>query len=400
MHSYHQGPLKNIHQALRAALPPHANTDLPNALGTNTPCGRIAREVLSSQGTQERLALGELCSEKLKNRAFISRLENREAVKVVLQEVSIFTSVTAQELGLSFASALNRSDDTWLRIIAGLEVAELLSRLHIYAPASTAAYRQLYDCFDAYMRTKGFEKGPIHSLFHPIATAGGDPAIARTHAIEAVLQYGEEALRLLWGLQARATRDGQTCRAEFFRAEETQLATKFVSWSKDLATAHYVHSQSWFRSLQAALEISHRGEGPASVFPRETARSIAVRKLLDDVQSLVKKGDNELANRHATSIHRGLTHVGDLSDSPLQDSYLLAAYIRTLVTYRIATQAAHPPCESESRLQAKTRNLWQESERIFHEPGTLWSRAVTDARATALTEVPLLWRVTPPQLPI
>lgn len=399
MPSFHQGPLKNIHDALRAALPPDARTDLPDALGATTPNGRIAREILSFQGTQERLALGALCSDKLKSRGFITRLENREAVKVVLQEVSIFACETAQELGLQFASALNRCDDTWLRIIAGLEVAELLSRLHVYAPASTAAYRQLYESFDAYLRTKSYEKGPKNSLFHPIATACGDQRLARAHAIEAVLHYGEEALRLFWGLQARAMRDGQQGRADHLRGEEVELAAKLCDWAGELTSHHYDSSISWLRSLQSALDTSHRGQGASSVLPPETPRSRAVKMLLEDAQALISRGDYETAERHIAAIRRGLEHAGDLSNSALQDSYLLTGYLKTILAYRTAL-GANTTCSRHNQSQAMTRALWRDSERLFHEPGTLWSRAVTDQRMAVLNEVPLAWRVTPTEFPI
>jgi len=399
MPSFHKGPLKTIHDALQAALPPNARTDLPDTLGTTSPLGRIAREVLSSQGTQERLALGALCSEKLKNRSFITRLENREAVKVVLQEVSIFASETAQELGLQFASALNRCDDPWLRIIAGLEVAELLSRLHVYAPASTAAYRQLYESFGTFLRNKSYEKGPVDSLFNPIATASGNSTLARFHAIEAVLHYGEEALRLFWGLQARASRDGQPCRADHLRKEEIELAAKLRDWAGQLTDCPYRTSLSWLRTLQSALVISARGEGPAMVLPQETTRSLAVKKLLEDVQSLIETGDYQRADRHLTAIRSGLEHSGDISDSALQDHYLRTGYIKALLTYRVAV-AHSQSCASENRSQALTRTLWQDSERLFHEPGSLWSHDVMTQRVAVLHELPRAWRVTPPAFPI
>jgi hypothetical protein len=304
----------------------------------------------------------------------------------------------AQELGLTFSSALNRVQDPWMRIQVNLILAELLSRTHVYAPSCAIAYVQTLRNFDTYLARREYERGAKTSLFEPIAIAKGDSVLAKDCALESILPYGEDCLRLLWGLQTREAQDGNKVGVKILRSEELYVADKLREWMGQLQEPTPLSNRGWYVDLVTALERSERGEGPQHTGTPDTARARAVETLITDAQNLLSSGATLEAQRLLDILQPAIATDRDLHFTSLKNHHLHAAYLRALVTYRLS----HDLETSCSRETAKnsTRQIWRDAEAIYNEPGALWPRAVTGTRIMALHEIPKEWRFTPIPFPV
>ena len=398
MDPFYHGPLRHFTDTFRQACGSNTASTLPDALADTGPSGKIARNLLISlsQGDQEILA--DYCTKKLREPRWASSRNHRELVKVVLDEISISAVGAAQELGLTFCSALNRVQDPWMRIQVSLILAELLSRTHTYAPSCAIAYVQTFRQFDTFLASREYERGAKYSLFEPIALANGNCHLAKDFALELVLPYGEDCLRLLWGLQAREEQDGNEVGVKTLRSEELYVADKLRGWVGQLLERTPLTNRSWHHDLVTALERSERGEGPQYTRTPDTIRSRAVEALIQDALKLLSSGNNLEAQRMLDLLQPALAADRDLHFTSLRNHFLQAGYLRALVIFRLSKEL-EAGC-SPGTHKNQVRQIWRDTEALYNEPGTLWPTAVMETRMAALNEIPKDWRLPPAPFPL
>jgi hypothetical protein len=395
MDPFYNGPLRPFTDKLRAVTGLCATPALPDVFADTGEVGRIARALLIELHPRQQELVATFCANKLHEARWVRNQHNREVAKVILDEVSASAAGPAQELGLAFTTALGRVDAPWMQILVNLELAELLSRTHVYAPSCALAYLQTFRCFDRYLAERGFIKGPKVSLFEPIALAQGDQARAHSLALQAALPYGEDALRLLWGLQARDEENGNVIGLKVLRAEEIELATRLQGYLDCLDGLAGPSAASWRSDLIAALAHSRAGDGPEQTKLRDTSRSKAVALLVSDARALVDSAHNNEAERVLIPLVRSLSKDDQRETTKIRDHLLEAGYLLALVTYRNRSESPRRRHDLDT-----VRRTWRNLERAFHEVGSLWPRTVVEARGQALHEIPRMWRETPKHLPI
>lgn len=393
MNPFYDGPLRHFTEQLRHAGLSPIDRVIPDVIADSSDAGRKARDLLTYLTIDEQESLSTYYQKKAQDERWVAYRHNREAIKVVLDELSLSALGAAQELGLTFATALTKVPDPWMRILVNLELAELLSRTHTYAPACALAYTQTFRQFDSYLEREEFKTGADLSLFEPLALAGGDIALARELAIEAILPYGEDALRLLWGLQVREQQAGNKLSTRTFRNEEAHLAHKLREWSQSLSEIRHASQLSWHTSLMHALEISSLGDGMNHIYLRDTSRTRAAGVLVQDVHVLTRAGDYHEALKHLDILQPALLADQDLEFSQLKDHRLHADYLRVIVSYHLHRQGFTSRSEDDSK--EEIRQLWCGAERLHNEPGSLWQQGVSEARTDAIREIPKDWRFTP-----
>lgn len=398
MDPFTHGPLSHISQRLRAAGHPSREPLLPDVFAEVSPLGDTARRLLLDLTAHHHQVLADYLVEKLTDKRWTKRQTNQEAVKVILEESSIKAPAAAQHLGLAFCEALARIEAPWMRILTNLTMAELLSRSHVYAPSCAIAYLQTFRNVDTYLRhglTAG-EEGP--SLFDPMRLADHNRARARELVLETVLPFGEDALRLLWGLQARAARDGDAVHVKSLRAEEIELARHLTAWVDQLGPSHPSSSYGWRLDLAAALHHSERNEGPQRTGLTDTPRARAVTPFLAEIGSLLQRGELTEAARQLYPLHRALAKDPERHFTTIRDHLLHATYLRAMLEYRTSTSTSSP-CDIPTSKE-HVRSLWRSAEDLFSDPSSLWSRPVMAARSRAIQEIPVEWRFGPHPFPI
>lgn len=395
MDPFYDGPLRPFTDKLRAVSGISGTPAMPDVFADTGPLGMVARSLFIELPPRQQELVATFCANKLREKRWVRDQHNREVAKVVLDEVSASAAGPAQELGLAFTTALGKVDAPWMHILVNLELAELLSRTHVYAPSCALAYLQTFRCFERYLEGRGFTKGPKVSLFEPIALAHGDERLARALALQAALPYGEDALRLLWGLQARDEENANLIGLKALRAEEVDLAAKLQLWLKQHDSLVEPSETSWRTNLVSALEHSSAGDGPQQARRKETSRSKAVALLLSDARALVHSGENREAERALTPLVRSLARDDQRETTKIRDHLLEAGYLLVLVMYRNGLDRS--PCQRSSDT---LRTMWTKLESVFHEIGSLWARDVVDARAHCLHEIPRASRLVPKNLPI
>ena len=390
MDPFYHGPLRPFTDKLRSAYGGCVTPALPDALADTGECGVLARSLLTELPPREQEVVATFCARRLTERRWILNHHNREVAKVVLDEVSATAAGPAQELGLAFTTALSKVDAPWMRILVNLELAELLSRTHIYAPSCSIAYLQTFRLFEKYLSAQDFTRGPTVSLFEPIALAHGDKQHAKTLALQTVLPYGEDALRLLWGLQARDQQNGNLIGLKVLRAEEVELTQRIAFWLSELDSAGRPAKPSWRKNLDIALERSEAAAGPQYARLQETSRSKALASLVDDAKALMLKGDNKEAQSALSSLFRAVSNDSQRDTTRMRDHHLETGYLLALATYRIASHGT-----PERQDVTSLRTMWSYLESNFNEIGTLWPKSVTEVRAQAIHEIPKQWRFAP-----
>ncbi len=395
MDPFYHGPLRPFTDKLREVSGLSATPALPDVFADAGELGRIARTLLVELPPRQQEIVAQFCTHKLSEKRWVRHQHNREVAKVVLDEVCLTAEGSAQDLGLAFTTALGKVEAPWMHILVNLELAELLSRSHVYAPSCAIAYLQTFRLFERYLDQRAFAQGPRVSLFEPIALAHGDLNHAEAIALQSALPYGEEALRLLWGLQARDQDHGNLIGLKVLRCEETELAARLYRWLQRLDNITGPSKPSWHSALCAALAHSEAGTGPLQTRLKDTPRSKAVAVLVADARNLVHAAQNDEAEMSLTSLVRALGSDTQRYTTTIRDHLLEAGYLLALVTYR--NRSSSSSCDRQVKHLHKT---WRKLEGDFHEIGTLWAKTVVDARALALHEIPKAWRYPPKHLPI
>lgn len=395
MDPFYCGPLRPFTDKVRELSGLCATPALPDVFADTGELGRIARALLVELPPRQQELVANFCANKLREKRWVRDPHNREVAKVVLDEVSASAAGPAQDLGLAFTTALRKVDAPWMQILVNLELAELLSRTHVYAPSCALAYLQTFRSFERYLEQRGFTKGPRVSLFEPIALAHGDESHAHAVALQAALPYGEDALRLLWGLQARDEDQGNLLGLKVLRTEETELAERLERWLSRLDQLICPSRASWRNALIAALQHSKAGTGPLQARLKDTPRSKAVAVLVSDARLLVHSAHNEDAERTLKPLVRSLERDAEKETTTIRDHLLEAGYLLALVTYRNRSN-----CGSCERDVTFLQHMWRKLEGDYHEIGSLWPKTVVDARALALHEIPRAWKYPPKHLPI
>ena len=393
MDPFNHGPLRHFTEKLRDACPSKTAKPLPDVLVDSGPSGKAARNLLPTLSIEDQEVLAEYCTKKLRKPRWAEAQHHREIAKVVLDEVSISAVGAAQELGLTLCTTLNKVRDPWMRIQVNLTLAELLSRTHTYAPSCALAYVQTFRQFDTYLARRGYERGPTASLFEPIALGQGDSRAARDYAVESVLPYGENCLRLLWGLQRHDAQTGNKIGVKTLRSEEVYIAHKLRGWIGLLQNQSTLPKRGWYLDLVTALDRSDRGEGPKHTCIPDSARSRAVARLMIDVRKLVSSGELREAERILNLLQPALASDRDLHFTTLRNHFVHVGYLHATVIFRLhkgeETQCSRDP------IKDKVRRLWRETESLYTEPGALWPRVVERTRSAALSELPKEWRYPP-----
>jgi hypothetical protein len=362
----------------------------PALLAHRGEAGARAREALAQLDPIQRESVGQEIITKLLSRGWIQKPGHREATKVVLEELTLTSVATAQELGLTFAYKLRDVRDPWMRLMVGLEVSEILSRDRVCAPASTICYLQLFREFDHYYRGEGYAK-PCrrkNSLFEPLSLAEGDRERARVLALEMVLPFAEEALRLLWSLQARAIYQGDPVRRKVLAREEVEFRSNLSQWIAEYPHGAGTSSPTWFRQLVDAVDLSKKGDGVKALLPRATQRAKAITGILDDCLELLNQSKFREALSLVDSLREGLSKRSLRDDVAMREQALTAAYIELLVRLRADDGNVFLPPRG---VVATPPMLWIACEGEFNEPGALWSRRLRRIRKQVVQEVPLEW---------
>jgi hypothetical protein len=352
--------------------------------------GAKAREALSRLDPVQRESVGQEIITKLLSRGWIQKAGHREAAKVVLEELALTSVATAQELGLTFAYKLRDVRDPWMRLMVGLEVSEILSRDRVCAPASTICYLQLFREFDHYYRGQEYAK-PCRrksSLFEPISLAEGDRERARVIALEMVLPFAEEALRLLWSLQAQAIHQGDAARRKVLAREEGEFRSNLSNWIAEYPHRAEGASPTWFRQLVGAVEASTKGDGVKALLPQATQHAKAITAILDDCLELLHQNKFREAIRLVDSLRQGLSKRSLREDVAMREHALAAGYVELLVRLRADDANVFLPTRS---VVTTSPMLWVACEGEFNEPGALWSRRLKRIRKQVIQEVPLEW---------
>lgn len=395
MDPFYCGPLRPFTDKLRDLSGLCATPALPDVFADTGEIGGIARALLVELPPRQQELVANFCANKLREKRWVRDPHNREVAKVVLDEVSASAAGPAQDLGLAFTTALGKVDAPWMQLLVNLELAELLSRTHVYAPSCAIAYLQTFRSFERYLEQRGFTKGPRVSLFEPIALAHGDEAYAHALALQAVLPYGEDALRLLWGLQARDEDQGNLIGLKVLRTEETELVERLQGWLYRLDQLVGAPNASWHKTLLAAFNHSTNGTGPLQVRLKDTPRSKAVAVLVSDARLLVHTAHDKDAERALVPLVRSLDRDAQKETTTIRDHLLEASYLLALVTYRNRSNGQF--CKRDVTL---LQRMWRKLEGDFHDVGSLWPKTVVDARTLALQEIPRAWKFPPKHLPI
>lgn len=364
----------------------------PELLAHPGTAGQEAREAFAQLDLTQRESAGQEIITKLLSRGWIKKKGHRDAAKVVLGELTLTSVATAQELGLTFACALREVRDPWMRLIVGLEVSEILSRDRVCAPAATICYLQLFREFGEYYQRGEYAKAgrTKKSLFEPLALADGDRERARVIALEMVLPFAEESLRLLWSLQARALYQGDAARRKSLAAEERDLRERLSEWTADYSSHQPATHPSWLSHLIGAIATSEKGLGVKALLPQATKRSKAISAILNDCLSLLNTNKFREAFSLIDSLREGLAKNPAHEDLSTREHAVASRYVELLIRLRADDCDVSLPTTTR-RGTTNPRKLWHECEAEFHEPGALWSRRLKKIRKQAIAHVPLEW---------
>jgi hypothetical protein len=390
MDPFTNGPLQRLTDELRNGSGAGEAPRLPQVFADTTTTGARARQLLTELSEELHEVLASYLTAKVEQKRWLRIPRNQEVVKAVLDELSACAPQAAQQLGLAFCESLTQVKAPWMRILAHLTVAEIISRNHAHSSACAMAYLHTFANVQTYLeRGLRVERGHP-SLFNPMKLSNGDPHRARTIFLETVLPYGEEALRLLWGLQARAQRDGDHVQSRIYRIEEIDLATKLRGWLQDVLSSDHPPTQGWQHDLLKALARSQANEGPATAGFKETPRAQAVALLVQDIEALLHEGQLNKAERDLVLLHQSLSHDRDLHHTAIKNHLLHLSYLRAVVTYRQAV-FSHQPCD-ETTFKGDVSALFFKAEALFDDTSCLWSQSVVQARRQAFQEIPAEWR--------
>lgn len=390
MDPFYHGPLRGLTDELREGCGSGVVPRLPQAFAEPTPTGARARQLLTQLSGDLHEVLASYLTKKVEQKRWVRSAPNQEVVKAVLDELSACAPGAAQQLGLAFCESLTQVKAPWMRILAHLTVAEIISRDRVHSSACAMAYLHTFANVQTYLeRGLRAERGRP-SLFNPVTLSNGDLRRARSIVLETVLPYGEEALRLLWGLQARAQRDGENAKGRIYRIEEVDLATRLQGWLQDLIPSEHPPKQGWQHDLLTALARSQANEGPASTGFKDTPRAQAVTPLVQDIETLLREGNLEKAHRDLALLHRSLSHDRDLHHTTIKNHLLHLSYLRAILSYRQAI-FSHQPCDNAT-FKDEVSTLFFKAEAIFDDTSCLWSQAVMQVRRRALEEIPSEWR--------
>jgi hypothetical protein len=390
MDPFYHGPLRRLTEELREGSGSGVLPRLPQAFADPTPTGTRARQLLTELSGDLHEVLASYLTKKVEQKKWVRSAPNQEVVKAVLDELSACAPRAAQQLGLAFCESLTQVKAPWMRILAHLTVAEIISRNHAHSSACAMAYLHTFANVQTYLEHGLRAERGRPSLFNPVTLSNGDLRRARSIVLETVLPYGEEAMRLLWGLQARAQRDGEDVQGRIFRIEEVDLAARLRGWLQDVLPSDHPPKQGWQHDLLKALARSQANEGPASSGFKDTPRAQAVTPLVQDIETLLRDGDLNKAEQDLVLLHRSLSKDRDLEHTTIKNHLLHLSYLRAVVTYRQAI-FSYQQCD-EATFKDKVSNLFFKAEAVFDDTSCLWSGAVMQARRRAFEEIPAEWR--------
>jgi hypothetical protein len=390
MDPFYYGPLRSLTDELRDGSGSGEVPRLPQAFADPTPTGARARQLLTELSGDLHEVLASYLTKKVEQKRWVQHDPNQEIVKAVLDELSVCAPPAAQQLGLAFCESLTQVKAPWMRILAHLTVAEIISRNHAHSSACAMAYLRTFANVQTYLEHGLGSERERPSLFNPVFLSNGDLKKARSVVLETVLPYGEEALRLLWGLQARAQRDEDHIQCRLYRMEEVDLATRLGQWFQDVLPSDHTPKQGWQHDLLKALARSQANEGPSTAGFKDTPRAQAVAPLVMDIETLILEGDLNKAKRALLLLHRSLSQDRDLDHTTIKNHLLHLSYLRAVVTYRQAI-SSYEPC-NEAAFKDEVSTLFFRAEAVFDDTSCLWSRSVIQARRRALEEIPPDWR--------
>lgn len=390
MDPFYHGPLRRLTDELREGSGLANLPRMPDTFADPSSTGARARQLLTELPGDLHDVLASYLTKKVEQKRWVKRHPNQEVVKAVLDELSACAPPAAQRLGLAFCESLIQVKAPWMRILAHLTVAEIISRNHAHSSACAMAYLHTFANVQTYLKHDLRAERERPSIFNPVSLSNGDLGKARCIVLETVLPYGEEALRLLWGLQARAQRDGEDVQGRLYRIEEVDLATRLRGWLEEVLPSDHLPTQGWQHDLLNALARSHANEGPAHAGFKDTPRAQAVAPLVQDIEDLLREGDLNKAERNLVRLHRSLSHDRDLHHTTIKDHLLHLSYLRPVVTYRQA-MFSYQPCD-EATFKDQVSNLFFKAEALFDDTSCLWSKAVMQARRRAFEEIPEAWR--------
>ncbi len=390
MDPFYHGPLRRLTDELRKGSGSGDLPRLPQVFADPSTTGARARQLLTELSGDLHEVLASYLTKKVEQKRWVRSAPNQEVVKAVLDELSACAPPAAQRLGLAFCESLIQIKAPWMRILANLTVAEIISRNHVHSSACTMAYLHTFANVQTYLKHELRAERERPSLFNPVSLSNGDLRKARCVVLETVLPYGEEALRLLWGLQARAQRDGQDVERRLYRIQEVDLATTLRGWLEEILPSDHLPTQGWQHDLLRALTRSQANEGPASTGFKDTPRAQAVTPFVQDIEALLREGDLDKAEQDLVRLHRSLSHDRDLHHTTIKDHLLHLSYLRAIVTYRQA-KFSYQPCD-EATFKDEVANLFFKAEALFDDTSCLWSQSVMQARRRAFEEIPEAWR--------
>jgi hypothetical protein len=390
MDPFNHGPLRRLTEELRECSGSGDHPRLPQVFADPSSTGARARQLLTELSGDLQEVLASYLTKKVEQKRWVRSGPNQEVVNAVLDELSACAPQAAQQLGLAFCESLTQVKAPWMRIRAHLTVAEIISRDHAHSSACAMAYLHTFAQVQNYLEHGLRAERGRPSLFNPITLSNGDLDRARSIVLETVLPYGEEALRLLWGLQARAQRDGEVAQGRIYRIEEVELATRLRGWLYDILPSDHAPQQGWQHDLVQALARSEANEGPATAGFKDTPRAQAVALLVHDIEALLHEGELNKAKRDLVLLHKSLSHDWDLHHTALKNHILHLSYLRAVVTYRQAV-FSHQPCY-ETIFKDEVSDLFFKAEKLFDDTSCHWSRNVMQARRRAFEEIPEAWR--------
>lgn len=397
MNPFTTNELRELKQALTQSTGSSA-CELPGVFADSGPSGAMARELFSKLRGETQEDIARYCAKKLQDGRWAARQKNREVARAIFDEISISVPGAAHDLGTRLTLVLHdpRIQDPWMRIQASLALAEFEARDCAYQRESLTLYKNAFAQFRAYLEQKGYERGERTSLFEPIAIAQGDPNVAKEIALESVLIFGEDYLRLLWGVQARDEQVGDSAAKLLHRSEEISVANMLRTWMRDLNDASQsrgpskVAEKSWYRELATALVCSERGEGPSRIRAPETPLSRQFMGFITDAEAALTGGKPADAEDLLATIQEAIVRHHDLHFTALMNQLLQIGYMRVCALYRL-----HNKAEPQAALMVqmeRVRKIWKDIEKFFNEPGSLWPREVEVARTIASRTVPRKWR--------
>jgi hypothetical protein len=220
--------------------------------------------------------------------------------------------------------------------------------------------------------------------------AHGDVVRARAVALEMVLPYGEEALRLLWSLQAHETFKGASARRKVFQQEEASLREQLSEWLRDYRRLSHDRTPSWCEQLESALKRSKSGDGVKAFFTRATPQLRSINALIDDARDLLKEGQLRDAASLITALRMALKDSSEEHGGALREHYLCAGYLEVHIRLFAREHGVYLTDKGAQRPLTPKRTFLA-CEREYLEPGSVWSPRLARIRKEAIGKAPLEW---------